>query len=136
MRCTELSSPRTQWPQDTTDSDFTEGRFASINSSECIHTRYNSGNHNGDGQNVGFGDDHVTWETSPYCGENGDNIFTYSNTEVPINGTTDTNQIPMTRPGWNWAPAILTHVAPFDTCMVPVRSVNPTEAFTYQNWAW
>ena len=40
MRCTELSSPRTQWPQDTTDSDFTEGRFASINSSECIHTRY------------------------------------------------------------------------------------------------
>ena len=97
---------------------------------------YNSGNHNGDGQNVGFGDDHVTWETSPYCGENGDNIFTYSNTEVPINGTTDTNQIPMTRPGWNWAPAILTHMAPFDTCMVPVRSVNPTEAFTYQNWAW
>ena len=42
MRCTELSSPRTQWPQDTTDSDFTEGRFASINSSECIHTRYYS----------------------------------------------------------------------------------------------
>ena len=42
MRCTELSSPRTQWPQDTTDSDFTEGRFASINSSECIHTRYDS----------------------------------------------------------------------------------------------
>ncbi len=40
MRCTEFSSPRTQWPQDTTDPDRVEGRFASVKSSECIHTGY------------------------------------------------------------------------------------------------
>ena len=42
MRCTEFSSPRTQWPQDTTDPDRVEGRFASVKSSECIHTGYDS----------------------------------------------------------------------------------------------
>ena len=136
MRCTELSSPRTQWPQDTTDSDFTEGRFASINSSECIHTRYNSGNHLGDGQNVGFGDDHVTWETSPYVGENGDNIFTYhnygaNNSVFPVNGTTDMDQIGLyNRENYQLSatdgPAIRTLAPPFDTCMSPVRAVNPT----------
>ena len=57
---------------------------------------YNSGNHAGDGQNVGFGDDHVTWETSPYVGENGDNIFTYSTATGVVNGATDTNQVGMT----------------------------------------
>ena len=135
MRCTELSSPRTQWPQDTTDSDFTEGRFASINSSECIHTRYNSGNHAGDGQNVGFGDDHVTWETSPYVGQNGDNIFTYTTATGVVNGTTDTNQVGIS--GTNYIipfPQIETLAPPFDTCMVPERVVNPNEASAGNAW--
>ncbi len=38
---------------------------------------YNTGNHNGDGQNVGFGDGHVSWEVNPYVGQNNDNIFCY-----------------------------------------------------------
>ena len=95
---------------------------------------YNSGNHAGDGQNVGFADDHVTWEISPYVGQNGDNIFTYSTADpAVVNGTTDTNQVGLTGTGGQTgtpppAPRIQTLAAPFDTCMVPVRTVNPTPA--------
>ena len=93
---------------------------------------YNSGNHAGDGQNVGFGDDHVTWETSPYVGENGDNIFTYSAATGAVNGATDTSQIGMNNIGTytigsspGSGPEILTGAPPYDTCMTPVRCVNP-----------
>ncbi len=95
---------------------------------------YNSGNHAGDGQNVGFGDDHVTWETSPYVGQNGDNIFTYSTATGVVNGTTDTSQVGLTGLYWTPAPAILTRAPPFDTCMVPVRTVNPTAAANGNAW--
>ena len=49
---------------------------------------FNSGNHAGDGQNVGFGDDHVVWENNPYVGENSDSIYSYSNvsTATPTDG--------------------------------------------------
>ena len=40
MRCTESSSPRTQWRQDTTSPDRAEGCFASVKSADGIHTRY------------------------------------------------------------------------------------------------
>ncbi len=95
---------------------------------------YNSGNHAGDGQNVGFGDDHVTWEISPYVGMNGDNIFTYTTATGVVNGTTDTNQhavevTPATgtyKAAWNEGtpPFIQTLAPPFDTCMTPVRVVD------------
>ncbi len=95
---------------------------------------YNSGNHNGDGQNVGFGDDHVTWETSPYVGQDGDNIFTYTTATGVVNGTTDTNQVGLTgvgnaeRSSPPTAPQIQTLAPPYDTCMTPVRVVNPAAA--------
>ncbi len=92
---------------------------------------YNSGNHAGDGQNVGFGDDHVTWETSPYVGQNGDNIFTYTTATGVVNGTTDTNQVGATVGGWDASldgPEIRTLAAPFDTAMTPERTVNPSQA--------
>ncbi len=95
---------------------------------------YNSGNHAGDGQNVGFGDDHVTWETSPYVGQNGDNIFTYTTATSVVNGTTDTNQQGLNGVGWTYIPLILTLSPPFDTCMVPVRTVNPTTAANGAAW--
>ena len=95
---------------------------------------YNSGNHAGDGQNVGFGDGHVTWETSPYVGENGDNIFTYTTATGVVNGTTDTSQVGLTGVIWANAPTILTLAAPFDTCMVPVRIVNPASAAEGNAW--
>ena len=97
---------------------------------------YNSGNHAGDGQNVGFGDDHVTWETSPYVGENGDNIFTYTTATGAVNGTTDTSQVGSTSYAWPGivGPEILSLGAPFDTCMVPERTVNP--AYCMAGHAW
>ena len=95
---------------------------------------YNSGNHAGDGQNVGFGDDHVTWETSPYVGENGDNIFTYTTATGVVNGTTDTSQVGLSNPGFDNAPGIFTNSQPYDTCMVPVRTVNPATAASDNAW--
>ena len=99
---------------------------------------YNSGNHAGDGQNVGFGDDHVTWETSPYVGQNGDNIFTWHNygagTVSVINGTTDTNQVGLAWGDPLGAPHVDTRAAPFDTCMTPVRTVNPNACASDQAW--
>lgn len=38
---------------------------------------FNTSNHNGVGQNVGFADDHVVFHSQPFCGQNGDNIFTW-----------------------------------------------------------
>ena len=108
---------------------------------------YNSGNHAGDGQNVGFGDAHVTWEISPYVGQNGDNIFTYHNwptaaSAVPINGTTDTDQVGISGTGLSSqngfvqraVPQVATLASPFDTCMTPVRTVNPTTAANGNAW--
>ena len=99
---------------------------------------YNSGNHAGDGQNVGFGDDHVTCETSPYVGENGDNIFTYTTATGVVNGTTDTNQVGGSDDQWHsWpftGPQISTLGPPFDTCMTPQRTVNPATAAAGDAW--
>ncbi len=95
---------------------------------------YNSGNHAGDGQNVGFGDDHVTWETSPYVGQNGDNIFTYTTATSVVNGTTDTNQGGLTSISWSPQPYIQTLGPPFDICMWPVRTVNPATAAQGNAW--
>ena len=98
---------------------------------------YNSGNHAGDGQNVGFGDDHVTWETSPYVGQNGDNVYTYHNGPPGgLSGTTDTDQTGM---GAGYLPVMAgphlqTLAPPFDICMTPIRTVNPTVAA--QGGAW
>ena len=99
---------------------------------------YNSGNHAGDGQNVGFGDDHVAWETSPYVGENGDNIFTYSTAAGVIHDTTDTNQVGLSyqHGGWGQIVRIRTIRPPFDTCMMPVRTVNPKTAAAAWNAAY
>ena len=101
---------------------------------------YNSGNHAGDGQNVGFGDDHVTWETSPYVGQNGDNIFTYTTATGVINGTTDTSQVGISAIGTNFSnalantPEIPDLPAPFDTCMAPVRTVDSDRARLNEAW--
>jgi hypothetical protein len=95
---------------------------------------YNSGNHAGDGQNVGFGDDHVTWETSPYVGQNGDNIFTYTTATGVVNGTTDTSQVGLSSPGYDNAPGLFPNSQPYDICMVPIRTVNPATAASGNAW--
>ncbi len=99
---------------------------------------YNSGNHAGDGQNVGFGDDHVSWETNPYVGSNNDNIFTYINTATVTGSQTTTSGIQdglqltsssgsssggsvssISTTGW-----VQQNTSPYDTLMVPVRNVQ------------
>jgi hypothetical protein len=53
----------------------------------------NSQNHQGDGQNVGFGDGHADFSRTPMCGENLDNIynspFSAQTQKVDANGTSN-----------------------------------------------
>jgi prepilin-type N-terminal cleavage/methylation domain-containing protein len=82
---------------------------------------YNSGNHDGDGQNVGFADDHVEWDSSPYVGEQGDNIFTFDPSVPNGGGTAMTGTgAAGTGPLGTWTAA----VPPYDIVMVPVRNVK------------
>ena len=81
---------------------------------------YNSGNHAGDGQNVGFGDAHVVWTTNPYVGQNQDNIFTYGSTAGTAGGGTGIGSTGSSVT----APTGLPSVPPYDTVMTPVREVD------------
>ncbi|CAN5459262.1 hypothetical protein BH09PLA1_BH09PLA1_08620 [soil metagenome] len=59
----------------------------------------NSGNHEREGQNVLFGDGHVTYELNPFCGVNRDNIYTAQqavrpNLYVSPSSPTDTVLLP------------------------------------------
>ncbi len=86
---------------------------------------YNSGNHNGDGQNVGFGDDHVSWEVNPYVGQSGDNIFTY----YTATGTGPGSSTPATGTVSDSAGTVqmLYNTPPYDICMLPARDVSTGE---------
>jgi len=53
---------------------------ADLNSGEG--GKANSDNHEDRGQNVLYADGHVTWQTSPLCGLNGDNIYTNKNDTI------------------------------------------------------
>jgi prepilin-type processing-associated H-X9-DG protein len=46
----------------------------------------NSANHDHQGQNVLFGDGHVEWTTTPFCGMQHDNIFTAGGPEIEESG--------------------------------------------------
>jgi hypothetical protein len=83
---------------------------------------YNSGNHNGDGQNVGFGDDHVSWEVNPYVGQSGDNIFTYYTTTGtgPGSSTAATGTVTDT----STTITMDYNTPPYDICMIPARDVS------------
>ncbi len=78
---------------------------------------FNSGNHDGDGQNVGFADDHVAWETNPYAGVDQDNIFTSGQTGTQGGG------IPIV-PRLHAPAPQLSAKYPFDIVMVPTRNVH------------
>ncbi len=87
---------------------------------------YNSGNHNGDGQNVGFGDDHVSWEVNPYVGQSGDNIFTWQAAGTNSGGPGSSNY----QSGQTQVSSATTAVSmqfntpPYDICMLPARDVS------------
>jgi len=46
----------------------------------------NSRNHDGDGQNILFGDGHVSFEQNPFVGVNRDNIFTTKLSSTGVTG--------------------------------------------------
>ncbi len=88
---------------------------------------FSSGNHQGTGENVAFGDDHVVWEDNPYCGQHHDNIFTMDVIEPPTTDdqTLSYDQIQMgdgAKPYFATT-SLLPQQQPFDTVMVPVRNV-------------
>lgn len=74
--------------------------------------KWNSSNHNGDGQNVGYADAHCEWRTTPLAGEANDNIFTTSS------GSTQH----AAAPGTVYPPT--TTSPPYDTIMVPLRDAT------------
>ena len=47
-----------------------------------ITKKGNSGNHEQEGQNVLYGDGHVTYQLTPLCGTNNDNIYTNKNNQI------------------------------------------------------
>ncbi|MGC8542120.1 MAG: hypothetical protein ACP5QA_16025, partial [Phycisphaerae bacterium] len=92
---------------------------------------FNSGNHGGDGQNVGFADDHVAWATNPYVGTNNDNIYTWGNAAISsatAGGGTCVdagagNAAAITGPAATGS-AALPSIAPYDIFMVPAKDVS------------
>jgi len=86
----------------------------------------NSGNHNGDGQNVGFADAHCEWRTNPVCGESGDDIWTTQgvcSTTASTWNSTNNNYVG-TQPGGGSNNTSNFSSAPFDVIMVPNRDLG------------
>jgi prepilin-type N-terminal cleavage/methylation domain-containing protein/prepilin-type processing-associated H-X9-DG protein len=65
---------------------------AAPNSPWAILKKANSENHEEDGQNVLYGDGHVAWQTTPFCGVGGDNIFTSKGTNTPLDQAKPTDK--------------------------------------------
>ena len=77
---------------------------------------WNSGNHQGDGQNVGFGDSHAEFCRRPDVGQQNDNIYTMS--ASPSTGPAQFGGIPAGKT----APVLTADKAPYDIIMLPVRN--------------
>jgi prepilin-type N-terminal cleavage/methylation domain-containing protein len=81
---------------------------------------FNSNNHGGDGQNVGYADSHVEFSKDPYVGQNSDNIWTKGGSTAGggtvvtfAAGSYDTTNA---NPGSN--------AVPYDVFMIPARNVS------------
>jgi hypothetical protein len=69
----------------------------------------NSPNHQGDGQNVLYGDGHAEWQNNPFCGTQHDNIFTAAGPEI-------------TEPGRGTAVLASSPVSPTDSILMPAAT--------------
>ena len=74
--------------------DAHDNVYAPISSTSpaSLQRKANSDNHEQDGQNVLYGDGHVSWQITPFCGIQHDNIFTARNdppqvTASPVDAT-------------------------------------------------
>jgi prepilin-type N-terminal cleavage/methylation domain-containing protein len=82
---------------------------------------FNSGNHAGDGQNVGYGDDHVVWKDNPYVGEGSDSIYSYDNSAVATDGAASCGSTGSAAVFAAWSTGA---PASYDVWMAPVRDVE------------
>jgi len=64
----------------------------------------NSVNHRGAGQNVLYADGRVSFETTPFCGKNHDNIYTASGSP---DGKSTTSTTIVGSPSWQWDTVLL-----------------------------
>jgi len=82
----------------------------------------NSTNHNKEGQNVMFGDGHVSFEKSAYVGIDKDNIFTAMCDDDSYTGKPDEDdsQVLSVRPRDNFNPTI-NNPDQWDTVLIPVK---------------
>jgi len=78
---------------------------------------WNSANHEGDGQNVGFADGHAEWCKSPDVGQDRDNIYGMS--ASPSHGAARFGGIPAGQ-----TPRLEAEGMPFDVVMLPVRDAG------------
>lgn len=85
---------------------------------------WNSANHSGDGQTVGYADAHATFERTPIVGQNNDNIFTASRTGrpqqfggVPVTASFSGVVVPADA-------TVLNYDGPYDTVMLPARNCS------------
>jgi len=84
---------------------------------------YSSNNHAGDGQNVGFADNHVEYGKDPFVGQSADNIWTAGSSN-PSQILTST-AVALTGTGASSSPiesAPASNSVPYDVYMVPVRN--------------
>jgi len=58
-----------------------------------VMKKANSENHERDGQNVLYVDGHVTWNKTPFCGMNGDNIYTTRDAQVEASPVDRTDSV-------------------------------------------
>jgi prepilin-type processing-associated H-X9-DG protein len=79
---------------------------------------WNSGNHQGEGQNVAYADGHADFSRRPDVGQEGDNIYSMSG--VPSRGPARFGGVAAGAAG-GAGPQLMAEKAPFDVVMVPVR---------------
>ena len=95
--------------------------------------QWNSGNHNRDGQYVGYGDVHASFERSPTVGQNQDNIFTASRTGRPDQVGTPMSVafrgvvVPADAKVVDPTAVVLDYGGPYDIVMVPARNLTTGE---------
>lgn len=68
----------------------------------------NSANHKGAGQNVLYADGRVSFEQTPFCGKNRDNIYTVAGSP---DGKTPTSTTIVGSPAWQWDSVLLPALA-------------------------
>ena len=79
---------------------------------------WNSGNHDGDGQNVAYADVHVDYVKRPDVGQGDDNIWTTSGS--PSAGPAQYGGIPATKA----SPTLTLDAPPYDIIMYPIRNLD------------